>query len=238
MGNTSNYTVDLFLEPSTTYSYFITGETNLGDARTSILGEFTTQAKAPVIQISSNGRWLEWAGNLTRIEVSTDADFKTLLPGWQPRTVSNTGNFEITGLLLEPTCYYIRGYDVVNGLTSKYSNTVATIQDAPIFTAPTVTKTTTLVRWKSNKNTASYSVQLLIESGANNYIPATGFTFPLSIGDTDYYLFSNLTANTNYAVTLFWLNASNQYESTGLPLYFRTNRFDSVGEVTQSGTSG
>lgn len=234
VGNVSNYLVDLFLEPSTVYSYVITGMTANGDTKESIVGDFTTKAKAPVIQISNNGKFLEWSGTLTRIEVSTDKDFKTLVQGWHPRTVPNTGSFNISNLVGNGTCYYFRGYDVINGVIGTRSNITASYGKTPLLLTPTVTKTTAYIQWVKNTST-NYNVQLFVDN-AGTFIPVSGHTFPINLGDVDYFYVKDLSANTNYALYLSYYE-NNKFVTLSLPIYFKTNRFDSVSELTTNGAA-
>lgn len=237
VGDVSNYLIDLFLEPSTTYSYFVTGETSNGDIKMSVVSDFTTKAEAAVIQISSNGKYLEWSGNLNRIEVSTDKNFKNLLQGWHPRTVENLGSFNISNITKVVPSYFIRGYSVTNGLKGIYSNTVSTFGNNPLFIEPNITKTTALIRWRSGVSD-NYSIQVLVDNGSGNFQPISGHSFPINIGNYDYFYLKDLSPDTVYSVYLYWFNPTlNRFVQLDLPLYFKTNKFDDVTELTNSGAA-
>lgn len=237
VGNSSNYLVDLFLEPSTTYSYYVTGDTPNGDSKSSATEEFSTKAKAPTIQISNNGKYLEWTDTLTRLEVSTDRDFKTLVQGWHPRTVENVSSIDISALTESDTSYYLRGYDVVDDIPGTFSNVISTFGMNPLLLPAKVTKTTALIRWKKNKAT-NYSVQVFVDSGGSSFVPITGHSFPVNVGDSDFYYLKTLSADTVYALYLNWFDeVLNKYVPVSLPLYFKTNLYDNVTEATTSGSA-
>jgi hypothetical protein len=215
LGNTNTHTIDLFLEPSSNYSYTITGKTASGDTKTTAVQTFSTKAAAPILQLAKN--LLTWTYNLNNLEVSTDSDFKFLLKGY-PRTVSNTGIFDISNILDSTVNYYIRGnYD--GGI---YSNVVSTSSLA-IYKG-IIGKTSFSAYWKKTSGATSYSVQLkVLDTG--NYVPVSGFTFPKNIGDVANYTFESLSADTQYQVIVYDSNSN-----ISIPYLFRTNLFSDTEE--------
>ncbi|QIW88495.1 hypothetical protein [Pseudanabaena phage PA-SR01] len=215
LGNTNTHKIDLFLEPSSNYSYTITGKTASGDTLTTAVQTFSTKAAAPILQLSKN--LLTWTYNLNNLEVSTDSDFKFLLRGY-PRSVANNGSFNVENLLDSSTNYYIRGN--YNG--GIYSNIVST--SALAVYKGIIGKTSFSAFWKRSVGVTSYSVQLkVLDTG--NYVPVSGFTFPRNVGDTNSYTFESLSADTQYQVIIY---DSNSNVST--PYLFKTNLFSNTEE--------
>jgi hypothetical protein len=215
LGNTNTHTIDLFLEPSTNYSYTITGKTASGDTLTTSVQTFSTKAAAPILQLSKN--LLTWTYSLNNLEVSTDSDFKFLLKGY-PRTVTDNGSFNVENLLDSSTNYYVRGN--FNG--GIYSNVVSTSSLA-IYKG-TIGKNSFSAYWKKTSGATSYSVQLkVLDTG--NYVPVSGFTFPKNIGDVANYTFESLSADTQYQVIVYDSNSN-----ISIPYLFRTNLFSDIEE--------
>lgn len=230
LGNVASHLLSVFLEPATTYQYVISGITADGERTDSAVGEFTTRNRAAVFSLSSDGRYIEWGEECNRIEVATDKAFKFLVPGWYPRTVpASPKQFDISALVDDATSYYIRGYFDNSGLKGSYSNVVSTF-GKPLLLAPTVTKTTALIRWKKSSS-AGYRIQIKYDAGGGNYLPITGHTFPVNLGDTDQYFIEGLSANTNYSVQLQAATVSG-YTKLSLPVYFKTNRYSAPDELT------
>jgi hypothetical protein len=215
LGNTNTHTIDLFLEPSTNYSYTITGKTASGDTLTTAIQTFSTKAAAPILQLAKN--LLTWTYNLDNLEVSTDSDFKFLLKGY-PRTVTDNGSFNVESLLDSSTNYYIRGN--FNG--GIYSNIVST--SALAVYKGIIGKTSFSTYWKRSVGATSYSVQLkVLDTG--NYVPVSGFTFPKNVGDVSSYTFESLSADTQYQVIVYDSNSN-----VSIPYLFRTNLFSDTEE--------
>ncbi|MCA2594054.1 MAG: fibronectin type III domain-containing protein [Microcystis sp. M38BS1] len=215
LGNTNTHIIDLFLEPSSNYSYTITGKTASGDTKTTAVQTFSTKAAAPILQLSKN--LLTWTYNLDNLEVSTDSDFKFLLRGY-PRTVTDNGSFNIENLLDSNTNYYIRGN--YNG--GIYSNTVST--SALAVYKGIIGKTSFSALWKRSAGATSYSVQLkVLDTG--NYVPVSGFTFPKNVGDVSSYTFESLSADTQYQVLIYDSNSN-----VSIPYLFKTNLFSDTEE--------
>jgi hypothetical protein len=215
LGNTNTHTIDLFLEPSSNYSYTITGKTASGDTKTTEIQTFSTKAAAPILQLAKN--LLTWTYNLDNLEVSTDADFKFLLKGY-PRSVTNNGSFNIENLLSSNTNYYIRG-NFTGGI---YSNIVST--SALAVYRGIIGKTSFSAFWKRSAGATSYSVQLkVLDTG--NYVPVSGYTFPKNIGDVASYTFESLSADTQYQVLIYDSNSN-----VSIPYLFRTNLFNDTEE--------
>ena len=215
LGNTNTHTVDLFLEPSSSYSYTITGKTASGDTKTTAIQTFSTKASAPILQLAKN--LLTWTYNLDNLEVSTDSDFKFLLKGY-PRTVTDNGRFNVENLLDSSTNYYIRGN--FNG--GIYSNIVST--SALTVYKGIIGKTSFSAIWKRSAGATSYSVQLkVLDTG--NYVPVSGFTFPKNVGDVSSYTFESLSADTQYQVLIYASNSN-----ISIPYLFKTNLFASADE--------
>ena len=215
LGNTNTHTIDLFLEPSSNYSYTITGKTASGDTKTTAIQTFSTKAAAPILQLAKN--LLTWTYNLNNLEVSTDSDFKFLLKGY-PRIVTDNGSFNVENLLESSTNYYIRGN--YNG--GIYSNVVSTSSLA-IYKG-IIGKTSFSAYWKKSSGATSYSVQLkVLDTG--NYVPVSGFTFPKNIGDVANYTFESLSADTQYQVIVYDSNSN-----ISIPYLFRTNLFSDIEE--------
>lgn len=237
VGNISNYLLDIFLEPNSTYIYYITGETSNGDRKVSATGEFITRGAAPVIQISANGQYLEWSNSLNRLQVSTDKNFRTLVKGWNPRSVSDTKSFNISGLMKQNITYYIRGYLESNSVRGIYSNIVSTgFAESPLIADIAITKSTATVRWKSN-GASSYAIQFLVDNGSNTFIAVSGFSFPVVIGNKTEYYIKDLTPNTIYGVLVSHYDQTTKtYKTTGLPAYFKTNLVDSPTEYITNGS--
>lgn len=219
LGNIASHTVDLFLEPSTNYSYTITGKTPSGDTKTSTVQTFSTKTAAPILQLSKN--LLTWTYNLNNLEVSTDLDFKFVLRGY-PRAVADTGAFNIENLLSSNTNYYIRGN--FNG--GIYSNIVST--SALAIYRGVITKTSFSAYWKKTSGATGYSVQLKVLD-AGNYVPVSGFTFPKYIGNLTLYTFETLSADTQYLALIYDDNSN-----ISLPFLFKTNLFSNSEEPTNS----
>ncbi len=219
LGNTNTHTIDLFLEPSSNYSYTITGKTASGDTRTTTVQTFSTKTAAPILQLSKN--LLTWTYNLDNLEVSTDADFKFLLKGY-PRSVTNNGSFNIENLLSSNTNYYIRG-NFTGGI---YSNIVST--SALAVYKGIIGKTSFSAYWKKNAVATSYSVQLkVLDTG--NYVPVSGFTFPRNVGDVSNYTFESLSPDTQYQVLVY-----DSSSNISIPCLFRTNLFASENEPSNT----
>ena len=236
VGNTNNYTIDVFLEPNTTYKYFITGITATNETKDSSIGTFSTRAQAPIIQISGDGNFLTWSGDLTRLEVSSDKQFKNKLQGWNPRIVENTGSYNISNITTNAISYWIRGYTTISSLEGMYSKEVSTVGTSPLFTPTSVTDTTAYIYWKKNTS-SNYSVQVMVEN-TGNYIPVSGYNFPVNIGDVDSLYIQNLTPNTNYKVLLYYFsNIENRYVLSDNALYFTTNRYSSSSSINTSGSA-
>ena len=217
LGNTNTHIIDLFLEPSSNYSYTITGKTASGDTKTTAVQTFSTKAAAPILQLSKN--LLTWTYNLDNLEVSTDSDFKFLLRGY-PRTVTDNGSFNIENLLDSNTNYYIRGN--YNG--GIYSNTVST--SALAVYKGIIGKTSFSALWKRSAGATSYSVQLkVLDTG--NYVPVSGFTFPKNVGDVSSYTFESLSADTQYQVLIY-----DSSSNVSIPYLFKTNLFSNTEEPT------
>jgi hypothetical protein len=215
LGNTNTHTIDLFLEPSSNYSYTITGKTASGDTKTTAIQTFTTKAAAPILQLAKN--LLTWTYNLNNLEVSTDSDFKFLLKGY-PRSVADNGSFNVENLLDSSTNYYIRGN--FNG--GIYSNTVNT--SALAVYKGIIGKTSFSALWKRSAGATSYSVQLkVLDTG--NYVPLSGFTFPKNVGDVNSYTFESLSADTQYQVLIYDSNSN-----VSIPYLFKTNLFSDTEE--------
>ncbi|UQS94933.1 receptor protein tyrosine phosphatase delta [Pseudanabaena phage Pam2] len=215
LGNTNTHTIDLFLEPSSNYSYTITGKTASGDTLTTAVQTFSTKAAAPILQLAKN--LLTWTYNLNNLEVSTDSDFKFLLKGY-PRSVANNGSFNVENLLDSNTNYYIRGN--YNG--GIYSN-IGSTSSLAVYKG-IISKTSFSAFWKRSVGATSYSVQLkVLDMG--NYVPVSGFTFPRNVGDTNSYTFESLSADTQYQVIIY---DSNSNVST--PYLFKTNLFSNTEE--------
>ena len=217
LGNTNTYTIDLFLEPSSNYSYIITGVTASGDTLTTAVQTFATLAAAPILQLSKN--LLTWTYNLNNLEVSTDADFKFILKGY-PRTISTGNTFDIGNILNSNTNYYIRG-NYNGGL---YSNIVST--SALAIYKGIVGKTSFSAFWKRSSGATSYSVQLKVLN-TGSYVPVSGYTFPKNIGDTNYYVFESLSPDTEYQVLVYDSNSN-----ISIPYLFKTNLFANTEEPT------
>jgi len=220
LGNTNTHTIDLFLEPSSNYSYTITGKTASGDTKTTAIQTFSTKAAAPILQLAKN--LLTWTYNLNNLEVSTDSDFKFLLKGY-PRAVTDNGSFNVENLLDSSTNYYIRGN--YNG--GIYSNVVST--PALGVYKGIIGKTSFSAFWKRSVGATSYSVQLkVLDTG--NYVPVSGFTFPKNIGDVSSYAFESLSPDTQYQVIVYDSNSN-----VSIPYLFKTNLFsDSTEPSTAS----
>ena len=217
LGNTNTHTIDLFLEPSTNYSYTITGKTASGDTKTTAIQTFSTKAAAPILQLAKN--LLTWTYNLNNLEVSTDSDFKFLLKGY-PRSVANNGSFNAENLLDSSTNYYIRG-NFEGGI---YSNIVST--SALAVYKGIIGKTSFSAFWKRNAGATSYSVQLkVLDTG--NYVPVSGFTFPKNVGDVSSYTFESLSADTQYQVIIY-----DSSSNVSIPYLFKTNLFSDTEEPT------
>jgi hypothetical protein len=215
LGNTNTHTIDLFLEPSSNYSYTITGKTASGDTLTTAVQTFSTKAAAPILQLAKN--LLTWTYNLDNLEVSTDSNFKFLLKGY-PRSVANNGSFNVENLLDSSTNYYIRG-NFEGGI---YSNIVST--SALAVYKGIIGKTSFSAFWKRSAGATSYSVQLkVLDTG--NYVPVSGFTFPKNIGDANYYVFESLSADTQYQVIVY-----DSSSNISIPYLFRTNLFSDTEE--------
>lgn len=215
LGNTNTHTIDLFLEPSSNYSYTITGKTASGDTKTTAIQAFSTKAAAPILQLSKN--LLTWTYNLNNLEVSTDSDFKFLLKGY-PRSVADNGSFNVENLLDSSTNYYIRGN--FNG--GIYSNTVST--SALSVYKGIIGKTSFSALWKRSAGATSYSVQLkVLDTG--NYVPVSGFTFPKNVGDVTSYTFESLSADTQYQVLIY-----DSSSNVSIPYLFKTNLFSDTEE--------
>lgn len=215
LGNTNTHTIDLFLEPSSNYSYTITGKTTSGDTKTTDIQTFTTLAAAPILQLAKN--LLTWTYNLNNLEISTDSDFKFLLKGY-PRSVDDNGSFNVENLLDSDTNYYIRGN--YNG--GIYSNIVST--SALAVYKGIVGKTSFSALWKRSAGATSYSVQLkVLDTG--NYVPVSGFTFPRNVGDSNSYTFESLSADTQYQVLIYDSNSN-----VSVPYLFKTNLFSDTEE--------
>jgi hypothetical protein len=234
IGNVSKYSVTVFLEPATSYNYIVTGTTASGDKKTSTLGTFTTKNKSSKFNLSSDGSLLEWDGEVNRLEVSTDKDFKFLLSGWTPRPISSfPKSFNILPLMESPIGYYIRGY-FDSGVKGNYSNILSTYEKHPILLPANITKSTALLKWKKNSST-SYRIQVQYDTGSSIFAPITGHTFPVDIGDTDSFLVTGLTANTVHSVQIQYKTTTG-YSPMGLPVLFKTNRYQSPADVTLNGS--
>lgn len=233
IGNTSNIYIDLFLEDDTTYSYFITGITSEGDFKSSNVGEFTTKAYPPILKLSQDGTYIEWDKNLNRLEVATDSNFKFLLKGYTPRSVSNTPKkFNISKLLKENINYYIRGY-YYTATKGIYSNVISLYGKFPTLLAPKVTKTTALLSWKKNAST-NYRIQVKKDI-SGTFTPITGHTFPVEVGNVNTFLLENLDADSLYSVTIQYYDGT-KFSLNSLPLYFQTNKFDGSSDLTENGS--
>ena len=215
LGNINAYIIDLFLEPSSNYSYTITGKTVSGDTNTTAIQTFSTKAAAPLLQLAKN--LLAWTYRLNNIEVSTDSDFKFLISGY-PRTVLDTGSFNVGSLLDSNTNYYIRGN--YNG--GIYSNIVST-SSLSIYKGK-ITNNYFSAYWKKTSGATSYSVQLKVLV-TGNYVPISGYTFPKNVGDVSSYIFESLSSDTQYQVLIYDSNSN-----ISIPYLFKTNLFSSESE--------
>lgn len=231
IGNTNTYPLNIFLEPATTYRYIVTGITAEQDKQYSMIGTFTTRNKSALISFSNDGQFLEWGDECNRLEVSTDKDFKFLLSGWTPRIIpSSPKQYNVLPLTNSEVGYYIRGYFDNNGVKGNYSNVVATYGKTPLLLPPSVKTTTAFINWKKN-NSNKYRIQVKYNSGGGSYIPITGHTFPMDVGDVDNYFLTGLTANTEYSVQIQYLTGT-QFTKLSLPVYFKTNRYTSPTAIT------
>ncbi|MGL5923702.1 fibronectin type III domain-containing protein [Chroococcidiopsis sp.] len=234
IGYVSSYRVDLFLEPGQTYNYTLTGITSTGDRKTSSVYSFSTRSAPPVLSFAGDGRSIAWVGSCNRIEVSTDRDFKFLLPGHAPQTIDSTANqYSIDYLLNLPEGVYIRGYFVENGTTSEKSNRLDTCGSSVLMIYPMVTSTSAKLRWTQSKLT-NYKLKLQKQvAGQAQSVP--GYAFPRDIGSNQSILVENLEPGTVYIAQLSALSAAGQYVSVP-PMSFRTQRYDTVQAAVFEGT--
>lgn len=233
VGNVNTHLVELFLTPNTDYIYQITGVTADGDEQTSELAEFTTRSLAPVLQFTTTGNEIEWSNVLNRLEISTDSDFKSCIQGWSPRQInSNTNKFNISSILKSNISYFIRGYQSINGIDGDYSRVISTYSSEPILLEPIIKKTSAVLRWKRNSSTV-YRIQLLVNNNGN-FIPVSGFTFPLNVGNVDTYVVENLASDTIYQLKIqYYDTVRNKYSPLSLPLTFKTNKTEFITELIE-----
>lgn len=234
IGNITSYILNVFLEANTVYNYFITGVTSSGDQINSSVNQFTTLSSSPILQISSDMQYIEWSGNLNNIEVATDANFIFLKQGYNPLAItSSTNEFKLANILQSNINYYIRGYYYNNSSNIKglYSNIVSTYNQYPKIMNTYVTNTTAIVRLKKGIST-DYKIQIS-KNISGTFTPLTGYIVPLDIGDTDTVYLNNLTANTEYSITIQYFDTTlNAYSNPSLPAYFLTNNYTSLTDLT------
>lgn len=236
VGNLGNYLIDVFLEPNTTYEYFIEGVTINEDRKQSNIQEFTTRSNSPTIQISADNEYIEWSGNLNRLEIATDKEFKFKLVEYQDREITNSNQrYKISNILNSNKIYYIRGYyySTVKGL---YSNVVSTLTNVSKFLVPTITHNSINLNIRKGVNNGvvldKHKIQLFILSGSD-YVPVIGYELPVDIGTQDTILISNLVANTNYLIQLYYLNeVDSRYYKHNYDLQFKTNQYENISAVS------
>lgn len=235
VGNVNSYTIRTFLSPGETYNYIVQGVTSDGDTNNSVLGEFTLKNTAPLLQLGNIGQYIEWSGNLNRLEASTDKDFKFVERGWSARTVNDTTKrFDISNLLKSNLNYYLRGY-YVDESVSEYSAPVSTFNVNPLLLKPEIQKTSVTFTWKKGISN-SYAIQVKEDNGSGSFIPITGHSFPVIVGDVDKYIVSNIDADKLHTVSIFQYNTlTNIYELVGLPYEFKTNKYGNINELTENG---
>jgi hypothetical protein len=234
VGAINNLLIDVFLDPSVTYSFQILGITSAGDIQYSTTTDVTTKYLAPIVSVSTDGTTIQWKGDANRLQVSTDVEFKALKQGYAPYSLSATQiaskTCNLAKIIESENNYYIRTYYYDGTQNGQYSNVLATKQTTPLLLAPIVTNTTALIRWKKG-NSNNYRIQ--VKSGGT---PISGHTFPVSVGDTDNFLVVSLTPDVDYTVQIQQFdNTLNKFTLLSLPVTFHTNKYAIYTDLTQNG---
>lgn len=228
VGNVSTFALNVFLNENSSYKYFITGYTLTGDSKNSNIQEFTTRSKAPLLQLSLDGEYVEWLGNLNRLEISTDSDFKFLLKSFQSRNINNLAyKFKLTNILNSNINYFIRG-NFTSNITGMYSNILSTFNSKPRLLITDITDSTATLKIKKGKSD-DYKIKISTVQN-NELIPLSTYNLPAYIGGVDNIMLENLISNTEYAAQLQYLD-NDTYTQLSLPLRFKTNIYKLISEV-------
>lgn len=227
VGSATQLTIDVLLKPETEYKWLVEGQTLTGETYTSGLQSFTTTSRSPVLQLNTSKGRIEWAGQLNRLTVALDKQFRTCIPGWIDRQISTASvtsrAFDIQRLLRDVPGLFIKGR-YVNGLTqSSFSNSVYTSGIVPVINTITVTNTSALIKWQECID-VTYGIRIEYESSPNVYVPVIGYSSLVDIGFSNEANLSSLLVDTRYRLHLYY-KQSGSFVYLGVPVEFKTNKY-------------
>lgn len=226
IGDVLSYIVNILLEPDTNYKWRITGITESGDSLDSDLYEFTTTKQPSFLQLDYINHKLTWSGQINRIDISLDSDFKFCIDGWDNRNIGNVIEIDIANVLQEYPHVYIRGSFDSGTTISEFSNTIHTLNLVPIIMPQEISDSLIKLRWVQGK-AVEYYIQVEEFNGVDFQLLSNYIT-PVSIGYVNEFSL-NVTPNTQYRFTLYFREISEIIEILQKIVYKsnkHTNRFN------------
>ena len=228
VGNVISYNVT-GLNCNTQYFYRLRASTTCGtsgnsNTATVITSVCCTAPSAPQNDFASNltttsfqANWF-FVGGATGylLDVSTDPNFNTYLPGFQSLNVGNANSFNVTGLSCQ-TIYHYRVRAFNNCGPSGYSTafSVSTVPCCPPPGVPqnsfasNITTTSFQANWFFVSGATAYLLDVSTDPNFNTYVPGYG---GLNVGNVNSYNVSSLNCLTTY---YYRLRAINNCQASG-----------------------
>lgn len=234
IGNTTAYNVT-GLTCNIAYYYRVRANNNCGQSINSNIVNLVTNAcctppNIPQLNTASNitatsfvANWNLVSGATTYLlDVSTNSNFSTYVPGYQGLNVGNFNSFNVTGLTCQASYYYrLRSFNSCgasqNSATLSVSTSICcTPPNIPFtFNPGNVTASSFIANWSFVGGATLYYLDVSTNSNFSSYV----------LG------YQNLNAGNNSSLTVTGLNCNTVY-------YYRVRAYNNCGPSLNSATIG